>query len=127
MSDSGCQIEARQLETAARLKRALPIFSVVAWRILYAMMLSRALPDAQATAILEPEEWEALYCRIHHTSTLPEAIPTLSQTVRWLAQLGGFVGRKSDGEPGVEVLWKGFMALTHLTAMYRILRPSALE
>ena len=91
------------------------------------MMLSRALPDAQVTAILEPEEWEALYCRIHYTSTLPEAIPTLNQTVRWLAQLGGFVGRKSDGEPGVEVLWKGFMALTHLTAMYRILRPPALE
>ena len=90
-------------------------------------MLSRALPDAQATAILEPEEWEVLYYQIHHTSTLPEAIPTLSQTVRWLAQLGGFVGRKSDGEPGVEVLWKGFMALTHLTAMYRILRPPALE
>ena len=58
---SGCQIEARQLETAARLKCALPISSVVAWRILYAMMLSRALPDAQVTAILEPEEWEALY------------------------------------------------------------------
>jgi len=49
------------LETAARLKCALPIFSVVAWRILYATMPSRALPDAQATAILEPEEWETLY------------------------------------------------------------------
>jgi hypothetical protein len=124
---SGCQIEARPLETASRLKRALPIFSVIAWRILYATMLGRAVPDAEATAILDPEEWQALYCRIHQTQTLPFAIPTLSQAVRWIAQLGGFVGRKSDGEPGVEVLWKGFMALTHLTAMYRILRPPPLE
>ena len=90
-------------------------------------MLSRALPDADATAILEPEEWQALYCRIHHTAVLPEEIPTLSQAVRWIAQLGGFVGRKSDGQPGVTVLWKGFMALTHLTAMYLILRPPPLE
>ena len=124
---SGCRIEARQLENASRLKRALPIFSVVAWRILYATMLARTLPDAKATAILETEEWQALYCRIHHTPVLPEEVPTLSQAVRWIAQLGGFVGRKSDGQPGVTVLWKGFMALTYLTAMYLIFRPTPLE
>jgi len=33
---SGCRIEARQLETAERLQRCLPLYSVIAWRILYA-------------------------------------------------------------------------------------------
>lgn len=119
---SGCKIESRQLEKADRLKRALPVFSVISWRILYATMLSRALPDAPATAILEPDEWQALYCRIHQTNQPPSAPPPLRQTVRWIAQLGGFLGRASDGEPGVTVLWKGFQHLTDLTIMYRIMR-----
>jgi hypothetical protein len=41
-----------------------------------------------------------------------------------VARLGGFLGRKGDGEPGVTVLWRGFQRLPDLTLMYRILRPS---
>ena len=119
---SGCRIESRQLGTASRLLRCLSVFSVVAWRILYATMLSRALPNAPCEAILAPEEWQALYCRIHQTATLPPEMPTLRQAVDWIARLGGFLGRRSDGDPGVTVLWKGFQHLTHLTAMYCILR-----
>ena len=120
---SGCRIEDRQLQTGQRLHRSLAVFTVIAWRIMYATMLGRALPDAPCTAILDPHEWQALFCRIHHTQTLPQQIPTLRQAVGWIAQLGGFLARCSDGEPGVTVLWKGFTALTHLTTMYRILRP----
>lgn len=39
---SGCRIEQRQLESPARLKRCLPIFSVIAWRILYTAQPPRA-------------------------------------------------------------------------------------
>jgi hypothetical protein len=42
---SGCRIEARQLESAARLQRCLTLFSVIAWRIVYATLLSRTLPE----------------------------------------------------------------------------------
>jgi hypothetical protein len=99
---------------------------VIAWRILYAVMLSRAVPDAPCTAMLDSDEWQALYCRIHQTATLPAETPTLSQAVGWIARLGGCLGRPSDGSPGVTVLWKGFGHLTHLTAMYCILRPTTL-
>jgi hypothetical protein len=27
--------------------------------------------------------------------------------VRWIAKLGGFLGRKSDGEPGITHVWRG--------------------
>jgi hypothetical protein len=43
---SGCRLEARQLARAAQLRRCLAIYSVIAWRILYATMLSRAMPEA---------------------------------------------------------------------------------
>jgi Transposase DNA-binding/Transposase Tn5 dimerisation domain len=120
---SGCRIEARQLETAERLRRCLPMYSVIAWRILYATMLSRAMPDAPCTALLEPEEWQALYCAIHRTPTPPRTPPPLRQAVPWIGRLGGFLARRGDGEPGVTVLWKGFQHLSDLTTMYCIMRP----
>ncbi|MBF6613648.1 MAG: hypothetical protein IVW55_11020 [Chloroflexi bacterium] len=57
---SGCKIEARQLASEARLERALAVYSVIAWRLIYATMLARAIPDAPCTLLLEQEEWEAL-------------------------------------------------------------------
>jgi hypothetical protein len=121
---SGCRLEARQLETADRLRRCLAVYSVIAWRILYATLLSRAMPEAPCTMLLEPEEWQALYCTIHLTATPPATPPPLRQAVHWLGRLGGFLARRGDGEPGVTVLWKGFQHLTDLTLMYRIMCPA---
>lgn len=121
---SGGRIEQRQLETAERLNRCLTLYSVIAWRILYATMLARATPDVPCTVLLEQEEWQALYCRIHRVALPPDVAPTLRQAVGWIAQLGGFLGRKHDGAPGVTVLWKGFQHLVDTTAMYQIMRPA---
>jgi Transposase DNA-binding/Transposase Tn5 dimerisation domain len=122
---SGCRIEGKQLETAARLTRCLRLYSVIAWRILYATMLARAAPNLPCTVLLEEDEWQGLYCRIQRVAVAPAKPPTLRQAVRWIAQLGGFLGRKRDGEPGVTVLWKGFQHLVDIAAMYRIMRPAA--
>ena len=120
---SGCAIERRQLQDVDHLQRCLALFSVVAWRVLYATMRARALPDVACTALLEEGEWQALYCHIHQTTQPPPAPPTLAQAVRWIAQLGGFPGRARDGHPGVTVLWRGFQRLVDLTAMYHVFRP----
>ena len=117
----GCKIEARQLESFDRLQRLLSVYAVIAWRILYARMLARLAPDVSADAILAPDEWQALYCRIHRTSTPPATAPPLRQALRWIASLGGFLGRKGDGEPGVQTIWNGFHELIALTDMYRIM------
>jgi hypothetical protein len=121
---SGCQIEARQLATAERLARCLAVLSVVAWRVLQATVLARAVPDLPCTAVLEEDEWQALWCVIHQEPTPPATPPTLGAAVGWIGRLGGHLGRKRDGEPGVTVLWKGFQHLADLTTMYRIMKPS---
>lgn len=95
----------------------------MAWRIFYATMVSRAIPDAPCTAVLDHEEWQALYCTIHRTPPPPRRPPPLRQAVHWLARLGGFLARRGDGEPGATVLWKGLQHLTDLTTMYCIMRP----
>ncbi|WP_304413094.1 IS4 family transposase, partial [Cupriavidus sp. amp6] len=38
----------------------------------------------------------------------PKGTPvTLNQIIRLAASLGGFLGRKSDGEPGAKTIWIG--------------------
>jgi hypothetical protein len=119
----GCRIEMRQLQSAERLKRLITVYAVIAWRIFYATLLSRLVPDMACTAILQQAEWEALYCRIHHTPIPVATPPPLRQAVRWIARLGGFLGRPGDGEPGSKTLWRGFQQLIAMTEMYRIMKP----
>lgn len=105
---SGCKLEERQLREEKRLERLLAVYSLVAWKLLWLTYLARQTPDVPCTVSLQPFEWQALYAFIHRTQRLPTAPPTLHQAVRWIAQLGGFLGRKGDGEPGVKVLWRGW-------------------
>jgi hypothetical protein len=121
---SGCRIESRQLESADRLKRCLALYAVIAWRVLYAVMLSRATPDLPCLALLSEVEWQALYCATHNTTILPASPPSVAQVVLWIAKLGGFQARKGDGHPGVTVIWKGFQHLADLTQMYLVFRPN---
>jgi hypothetical protein len=122
----GCKIEDRQLDTARRLHRCLAVASVVAWRVLLATRLARTDPDRPCTILLSTAEWQALACRSLNTPTPPSDPPSIRQAVRWIARLGGFIGRASDGDPGPTTLWRGFLALAQLTTMFRIIsRPHA--
>ncbi|MGC9196080.1 MAG: IS4 family transposase [Syntrophobacteraceae bacterium] len=37
--------------------------------------------------------------------------------------MGGFLGRKSDGEPGTIILWRGLQPLNPAVVRYRFLLP----
>ena len=120
---SGCRIEARQFADIANLKRYLALDAVVGWQVLYATMLGRQQPELACTALLEAEEWQALYCFVNRVATPPHTPPTLQQAVRWIAQLGGFLARKADGEPGVTTIWRGFQRLHDIVATWHLLHP----
>lgn len=118
---SGCKIEELQLDSGEDIKRALPIYCAVAWRILYASLLSRSLPDACCTLLLRKEEWEALYCTINYNPHPPKTPYKLKEAVINIAKLGGFLARKRDGHPGPTALWIGFQRLVDLTFMYTVM------
>ena len=120
---SGCRLDARQLESAARRRRGLARYRVLAGRVLSAVLRSRAMPEAPCTALWAPEAWQALSGAIHITATRPATPPTLREAVPWIGRLGGFLARRGDGEPGGTVWWKGFQHLTDLTTMYGSMRP----
>jgi hypothetical protein len=121
---SGCQIEHLQLESARRLERAIAIYSLVAWRLLWLTYEARQSPEASCESVLEKHEWQALCCKINQTHEPPLEPPSLRQAVRWIAQLGGFLGRKSDGEPGVKTLWLGWRRLEDLADAWLTFGPS---
>ena len=112
---SGCQIEERQFETLPNFQRYLAIDSVVAWRVLFLTVIGRAEPEMPCSAILEVEEWQTLFAHHHPKKPLPEAPPRLIDAVIWIAKLGGFLGRKSDGQPGIIVIWRGIQRLQVMT------------
>ncbi len=48
----------------------------------------------------------------------------MNEAMRMIATMGGFLGRKSDGEPGVKTLWLGIQCLDVATDMWKIFNPS---
>jgi hypothetical protein len=118
----GCQVERLQLEQAARLQRALAIYSAVAAWLLHATYLARVHPDAPATVLLDDDAWQALLTVQYPRRPLPSTPPTAREAIRLIAMLGGFLGRKGDGDPGVQTVWRGFRRLSDLVLAWRLFR-----
>lgn len=118
---SGCQVEKLQLEHADRIERAVALYSIVAWRLLFITYLARMTPDLPCTVALDDDEWKVLHRMAHPGKRLPLQAMNLQDAVRQIALLGGFLGRRSDGNPGVKVLWRGLRRLTDFVLAYRTL------
>ncbi|MGT2433604.1 IS4 family transposase [Cupriavidus basilensis] len=101
---NACRVEALQLGSVERLERALALFMVVAWRVAHLMRLGRTCPDLDAELFFDPDEIRGTYLL---TKVRQPATPKLNEVLRLIARLGGFLGRKSDGEPGVKTIWLG--------------------
>ena len=122
---SGCRIEDRQLATEPRLENCLAIDLVVAWRILLLTMLGRHEPDQPCTAFFEAHEWKAVIAFTQGPENVPESTPPLREVTRIVATLGGFLGRKGDGEPGIKSLWNGIQRLDTIAAAWLAFGPES--
>jgi hypothetical protein len=104
---SGCKIESRQLETGDALKTLLGVLSIVAILMLQLRDAAREEPNRPAQDVI-PEQALRIICRRFDLKR-----QDLSTGVFWrsVAKLGGFIGRKSDGDPGWQTLWRGWLRL----------------
>jgi len=117
---SGCRIEDRRLGKAASLAACLAIDMVVAWRVLYLTHLGRGNPNLPCDVFFAEDEWKALHVFHYKVPTAPAEPPPLGVAMRMVAQLGGFLGRKGDGNPGATTLWRGLDKLAFITDLFRI-------
>jgi hypothetical protein len=122
---SGCQIENRCLESRENFERMIATLSIVAWRVMWLVSAAREHPEQPCTVILCQPEWQTLHAVTHRKNPrpLPHQPPTLGAAVRMIAALGGFLGRKGDGEPGLKTVWKGLARLSDMTTGWLMQQP----
>jgi hypothetical protein len=120
---SGCKVEERQLGNADSIQACLAIDMVVAWRVYHLAKLGRETPDIPCTVFFEEAEWKALLTFLTKEPVVDGTPPSLRHAMRMVASLGGFLGRKSDGEPGTKSLWLGLQRLDDITASWKIFVP----
>ena len=108
---SGCKVEELQSDTADKLMKLITIYSIIALQIMLLTYVARTRPDESCEICLSEDEWKILYRVAKKTKILPEKPPTVNEAVIMIAILGGFLARKSDGFPGVTVIWRGLSDL----------------
>ncbi len=106
---SGCMIEKRQL-TNNNFRACLSFYKIIAWRILYLVMVGRHYPELSCESVFSQEEWQTTYVVVHRKKP-PTLAPTLNEMTRMVASLGGYLNRRSDPEPGVKTIWLGLRNL----------------
>jgi hypothetical protein len=125
----GCNVEATQLRSPNAVIRWATILAVVATRIERLKRLGREQPDRPASDELSVVELEVLLALKRRgkkrTELVPDAIPTMAQATRWIADLGGYTGKSSGGPPGSTTLARGFERLRHGVEAVLALRTAA--
>jgi hypothetical protein len=117
---SGCKIEDCRLEHADRIIRYAAVMSVIAWRIYWMVHVNRLAPKSIWGLILTQLEYHTLWVRMNKKEIMQGNLPrkpppdkqwSVHECIRSIAKLGGYNGRKSDGEPGMTSIWTGWTRL----------------
>jgi Transposase DNA-binding/Transposase Tn5 dimerisation domain len=113
---TGCRVEDAQLRDADALKRLVAILAPVAVRLLQLRSIARDHPDDPASDVFSQTELLVL------AQKLKQDPSQLTVRVCWrqVAHWGGFLGRKSDGEPGWKTLWTGWSHLQTLVEGFQL-------
>jgi hypothetical protein len=120
---TGCRVEQMQLKGAQAVRHALSLYAIIAWRILYLTHLGRICPEMPCSAVFMEAEWKAA-CAVAQRGQPPRRgppEPTLGEFILIVGRLGGHLGRKSDGPPGAQVLWRGLARLRDFACAWQAL------
>ncbi len=113
-------IEKLQFETFGRFSKAITMYSFVACHVLQSLYMQRDHPEENANTIFSTHEIQALQLlkqkrmKLQLQSAAGTAALTIHEAIQIIAGLGGHLGRKSDGPPGVKTLWQGFQVLQYM-------------
>lgn len=117
---SGCRVEQMQFDTVDRIKPAVGILAVVAWRVLYLTKYARSEPSPDVSVVASTDELEVMRRWLRLQGGKSTEIHTARDFYIAVARLGGFQGRKSDGMPGTKTTWQGLRNLEVLVLGYKL-------
>jgi len=105
---TGCSLEMHALRSADRLEALIGLISVIGARLFQLKLVGRNQPEAKAATHV-PASWLKCLKLVRPKTKLTGM--TVYEFFRELAKMGGFLGRKGDGEPGWQTIWRGFQKL----------------
>jgi len=103
---TGCRIEKLAHDAAERLRRAIAINLVIAWRIMLMTLMGRETPELPAEVLFSDVELRTLRAFSKKNGLNPPLL--LGEAVRLVAKIGGYLGRNNDPPPGHQLLWQGY-------------------
>jgi Transposase DNA-binding/Transposase DDE domain len=121
---SGFKIESTRLNREIKMKRFVSLICMLATRVMRLAHLERHKHDPlQKSSITEEFSTieQKIINSIAKTKRKKNSAPDLYESIRIVAYLGGFLGRRSDGPPGVTVIWRGLQKLNDLAKYSLIL------
>lgn len=109
---TGTGIEKTQLEECRRVEALLAILSLVAARLLDLKLQAAQRPER----LVDPDEVapEAIII-LEARFGAPPGGWTQHNLWIWIARMGGYLARNSDGPPGWQTLWRGWNRLRDMT------------
>lgn len=121
---SGCRIEEKRFESAARHLSHLAVALIIAWRVLWLSQLGQHDPQMDAAEAFTTSEWQCAWAVINRDQPLPQQAPSMGEMIKIVGKLGGWIqrGGKSAGPPGVQTLWQGMQRLHDLSLAWKIAR-----
>ena len=78
-------------------------------------LIARTDPETPCSEFLADREWKVLFLKPNKNKPLPKKPPQIGVVVIWVAKLGGYLARKSDGPPGTIALWRVWKRLADMT------------
>ena len=116
-------VEDLQIETAERFKPCLALYMIVAWRVMYVLMLGRECPEMPCDLVFSEDEWKAVYAIVRQEPP-PSNAPTMQTLIYMIASLGGHLGRTCDGPPGPKAMWIGIQRMRDLALAWHTFGPA---
>ncbi len=75
-----------------------------------------------AVLFLNDVDWKILFVKFNPNKKIPKRAPSMKQVTTWIAQLGGFLARKGDDDPGITHVWRGLRKLADMAEGAQMLK-----
>ncbi len=118
---SGFGVEKARLSCRSKLEKFATLLSIISWHLFWLYNLGRKIPLLKADELLSATAINVLKISAKKAKVKVSSILTLGEAILIIAKLGGFLGRKSDGDPGMISIWRGWRCLYERTELMEAL------